>query len=86
MVELASLEYSQEDVSFKTRDRVSLGKVAARMRQTGWDLSQPADVVKMNDGRLVSLDHRRLWAADRAGITRVSARIHLESETIACRR
>jgi hypothetical protein len=83
MVDLAKIEYTQADVSFKTGGGVSLGQMAARMRQTGWDVSQPADIVKMNDGRLVSLDHRRLWAADRAGITRVSARIHSESEMLA---
>ncbi|MBZ4401294.1 DUF4157 domain-containing protein [Myxococcus sp. AS-1-15] len=83
MVELARIEYTQADISFKTGDGVSLGRMAAQMRQRGWDISRPADVVKMSDGRLVSLDHRRLWAADRAGLTTVSARIHSESDVLA---
>jgi len=83
MVELTKIEYTQADISFKTGGGESLGRMAARMRRTGWDISQPADVVKMNDGRLVSLDHRRLWAANRAGITQVSVRIHSESEVLA---
>ncbi|MDT4331508.1 DUF4157 domain-containing protein [Methylomonas sp. MV1] len=83
MVDLAKIEYTQADISFKTGGGVSLGRMAAQMRQTGWDVSQPADVVKMSDGRLVSLDHRRLWAAERAGIAQVSVRIHTESELLA---
>jgi Domain of unknown function (DUF4157) len=83
LVDLSKIEYSQADVSFTTRDGETLGQMAAGMRQSGWDLSKPADVVKMADGRLVSLDHRRLWAAERAGLTQVSARIHLESDLIA---
>ena len=71
MVDLAKLEYTQPGISFSTRDRDtgeerSVGRMAAEMKKTGWDVSKPADVVKMSDGRLVSLDHRRLWAADRA--------------------
>jgi hypothetical protein len=83
MVDLDKIEYSQLDVSFTTQEGEPLGRLAARMRKSGWDISKPADIVKMDDGRLVSLDHRRLWAAERSGVVRqVSARVHAESDPI----
>jgi len=80
--------YTQTDISFYTRDRdtgemQSVGRMAAAMRKDGWDISKPVDVVLMPDGRMVSLDHRRLWAAHRAGnVRRVTARVHTSTEKI----
>jgi hypothetical protein len=86
MVELSKISYSQEDISFHYRqpsgDKRSVGMLAADMKKTGWDPHLPADVVRMPDGRLVSVDHRRLWAAQKAGITHVSARIHAADEAM----
>ena len=86
-VELSKVEYTQPGISFSTKNRNtgedrSVGRMAAQMKRSGWDMTQPADMVRMDDGRLVSLDHRRLWAADRAGITHVSARVHKESDRL----
>jgi Domain of unknown function (DUF4157) len=83
LVELSKIEYTQPGVSYTTSDGEPLGQMAARMRKSGWDLADPADIVQMKDGRLVSVDHRRLWAADRAGLTQISARIHLETDEVA---
>jgi len=89
MVELSKIEYTQPGISFSTKDRAtgeqrSVGRMAAQMRRSGWDVSQPADIVRMRDGRLVSLDHRRMWAAERAGnITHVSARVHAETARLS---
>jgi hypothetical protein len=83
MVDLDKIEFTQPGISFTTREGVTLGRLAAQMRKTGWDISKPADIVKMDDGRLVSLDHRRLWAAARSGVIRqVSARVHAESDRL----
>jgi len=86
MVDLNKIEYTQPGISFSTKNRdtgesQSVG-MAAQMMKTGWDVSQPADIVKLSDGRLVSLDHRRLWAADRAGLKQVSARVHAETQAL----
>ncbi len=83
MVDLDTVEYTQPGISFSTRDKQTVGKMAAWMLKYGWRLSEPADMVKMKDGRLVSLDHRRLWAAARAGIKQVSARVHEEGDKLS---
>jgi hypothetical protein len=83
MVDLDKIEYTQPGVSFTTSEGETLGRMAARIRRDGWDVSLPADIVKMDDGRLVSLDHRRLWAAARSGVVKqVSARVHAESDKL----
>lgn len=81
MVPLNQLEFTQADISntfeeTETGRQVSVGRMAARMRLTGWDRNRPATVVRMPNGRLVSLDHRRLWAAQQANVREVSVRIH----------
>jgi len=80
MVDLAKIEYTQPGISFHTKDQ-TVGQMASQMQKTGWDVSRPADIVRMPDGRLVSLDHRRLWAAARAGnIRQISAHVHADTE------
>jgi hypothetical protein len=83
MVDLDKIEYTQPGIAFSTREKQTLGRMAAWMLKYGWRLSQPADIVKMADGRLVSLDHRRLWAAQRAGLKQVSARVHAADDALS---
>ncbi|MEO8690885.1 MAG: hypothetical protein ABI611_22055 [Solirubrobacteraceae bacterium] len=82
-VELAKIQYTQPRVSFTTSEGQTLGRMAREMAKNGWDDSRPADLVRTTDGRLMSLDHRRMFAAERAGLTRVSARVHGEGDKLS---
>jgi hypothetical protein len=82
-VRLDSIRYSQGDVSPKMRDGKPIEVVAENMRKNGWDYSkEPPDMVEYSDGRIVTLDHRRLVAARQAGLEEVPARVHPSSESI----
>lgn len=53
------------------------------MRRSGWDPTKPrADFVEFQDGRLVTVDHRRIVAARIAGLDEVPATIHPAQEMI----
>src|SRR3954454_4449599 len=83
MVELSKVEFTQPRVDFTTRDGQTLGKMARDMVRDGWDVTRPADIVRIQGDkgeRLVTLDHRRLFAAQRAGIKQISARVHGEND------
>ncbi len=82
-VELARVEYTQPRVSFTTSEGKTLGRVARDMAKNGWDPDRPADIVRTTNGRLVSLDHRRMFAADRAGLRGVFARVHGEEDKLS---
>src|SRR5262249_45065134 len=65
------------------KKKVSIDDVADEMKKNGWDYTKdPADVVEYPDGRRVTVDHRRLVAANKAGLTEVPARVHPASEPI----
>ena len=82
-VELARVEYTQPRVSFTTSEGQTLGRMARDMAKNGWNPLRPADIVRTTNGRLVSLDHRRMFAADRAGLTAVTARVHGEEDKLS---
>lgn len=82
-VPLANVRYSQKSASFKMSDGRTIDDVANDMRAKGWDTSQPSpDMVDWGDGGFETLDHRRLIAADQAGISDVPANIHLPGEAL----
>ena len=82
-VPLDELRYSQGDVSPQTGDGTPIEDVAADMRNNGWDTSKPnPDVVEYEDGRKVTLDHRRLVAAQQAGLKEVPANVHPANEPL----
>lgn len=65
------------------RDGKTISDVADGMRANGWDHSKPPpEMVAYPDGRVVTLDHRRLVAADKAGIEEVPARVHAADESM----
>ena len=54
---------------------------ASRMRTNGWGNFTPLDVIRTNDGRLFTFDHKRWVAAKNAGIG-VQALIHEAKELL----
>ena len=62
-VRLDKVRSTQGNVSARMRDRRSLLEVAEDLRINGWDYSQqPPDMVRYPDGKILTLDHRRLVA------------------------
>lgn len=65
-----------------SQSSVSQGTVAhtERMVRTG-EFGDPVDVVRMNDGKMTSIDNRRIIAASRANI-QVKARVHSRTDKL----
>lgn len=75
--------FSQKTVSYrKIRDGVeyTYDDIVESMSTRGWD-GEPIDVVKMDDGRLTSLDNTRLRAAVETD-TSVSANVHRPDDAL----
>lgn len=71
-VSFGDFKYSQSTAKGVTGDGTPLDEIVEAMRKNGWDYTkEPPKMVEMPDGSLVSLDHRRLVAAQKAGITEV---------------
>ncbi|MFV0457413.1 MAG: ParB N-terminal domain-containing protein [Actinomycetales bacterium] len=69
------VRFSQNSVGSATYlhgQRLSLLALTASMRKSGYQ-SDPIRVVRMPDGKFTSLDNRRLWAAQEAGLPSISA-------------
>jgi hypothetical protein len=85
-IPLNEIKYSQGDVSRTATGldgkRVTIDQAAENIRANGFDPTGAPDVVKYLNGDLVTLDHRRLVAANRAGIEEVPARVHLAEEPL----
>jgi hypothetical protein len=83
-VPLDQVRYSQAWVSRATRDGTPISEIAENMRVRGWDRTKdPALMVQFEDGRIVTLDHRRLVAANQAGLRDVPALLHPERMPIS---
>ena len=68
-VKFGDFNYSQKTVNGKTGDGTPLEVVVESMREHGYDRSkQPPQMVDLNNGKLVTLDHRRLVAAYQAEV------------------
>jgi len=52
------------------------------MKQNGWKDFTPIDVVRLNDGTLITMDNRRLLAAHNAKV-KVTAVVHDASEPLS---
>lgn len=77
-LQTAGIRFSQNTVSGPTYvqgRQIPLPCLATQMRILGYR-SEPIDVVTMPDGKLTSLDNRRLWAAQQAGLETIPARVH----------
>jgi uncharacterized protein DUF6861 len=80
---LKEIRYSQGNVSPETSNGTPIKVVADDMRKNGWDYEKGVpDMVEYPDGRIVTVDHRRLVAASQAGLEEVPARVHPASEKI----
>ena len=74
------LKFSQENVSPVTGDKsLTLEELTEIMKTSGWR-GNPLQAVEMPDGTLVSLDNRRLLAAQNAGLENVPIATHKGSE------
>jgi uncharacterized protein DUF6861 len=82
-VRLDKIRFSQRRVSPEMSDGMPIAVAAENMRKNGWDYSKGVpDMVEYPDGRIVTVDHRRLVAAREARLEEVPARVHLASEQI----
>jgi hypothetical protein len=82
-VRLNRVRSSQGYVTSKTRDGTPITEISADMRDNGWNGGKPPpEMVEYPDGRIVTVDHRRLVAAQRAGIEEVPAIIHPADEAM----
>ena len=75
----SALRFSQKDISPTTGDKsMTIEELAESMKQ-GWK-GGPIDVVTAPDGSLVSLDNRRLAAAQMAGLKEIPVAYHGAAE------
>ncbi len=84
LVRMRDIKYTQENVSPRMGDGRPIDDISARMQQDGWDPASPdPDMVQNADGRsATTLDHRRLVAAEHAGIDEVPAQMHSPDEPL----
>ncbi|WP_251812619.1 hypothetical protein [Alkalimarinus sediminis] len=76
LVNLSDIKYTQATVSIKTGDGTPVLNIASEMKLNGWDLSKGTpDLIRLDDG-FMTLDHRRLVAADWAGLDKIPGNIH----------
>ncbi|OUL24218.1 hypothetical protein BV372_29015 [Nostoc sp. T09] len=96
-VPLRRVRFSQGDISPHLRDKTPYKQVVEGMKKHGWDYTkEPPDMVKFEGkkltigkikipigrGHYTSLDNRRIRAAKDAGIKKIPARVHHESDSI----
>ncbi|OUL34137.1 ParB/Srx family N-terminal domain-containing protein [Nostoc sp. 106C] len=96
-VPLRRVRFSQGDISPQLRDKTPYKQVVEGMKKHGWDYTkEPPDMVKfegkkltigkikipISRGHYTSLDNRRIRAAKDAGIKKIPARVHHESDSI----
>ncbi len=82
------VRFSQTTISGPTKlhgQDITLPDLVESFRQYGY-ISDPIQVVPMPDGRLTSLDNRRLWAAQQAGLEYISAIVRDPSDPFAAPR
>ena len=67
---MSDIRYTQATVSIKTGDGTPVLNIASEMKANGWDLSKGVpDLIRLDDG-FMTLGHRRLVAADWAGLNK----------------
>jgi hypothetical protein len=64
-IDPTTIKFSQENIGGATSDGISIGDLTSSMNKEGWK-GDPIQVVQLEDGSLVSLDNRRLYAARKA--------------------
>lgn len=75
-VDLSDIRYTQSTISINSGDGTPVLNMAYSMKSDGWDTSKgAADLIKLNDGYM-TLDHRRLVAADWAGLEKIPGNVH----------
>ena len=84
LVRMRDIKYTQKDVSPRMGDGRPIDDISDRMQQDGWDPASPdPDMVQNPDGEsATTLDHRRLVAAEHAGIDEVPAKMHGPDELL----
>jgi hypothetical protein len=76
------IRFSQRSVSYTKADPDSMnyGEMVESMKKDGW-VGDPVDAVRMDDGKVTTIDNTRVTAAREAGI-RVRARVHNFDEAL----
>jgi hypothetical protein len=74
------LKFSQKDVGATTGDgKMTIEQLTESMRTGGWK-GDPINIVEMPDGSKISLDNRRLLAAQNAGLKEIPVVYHSPTE------
>ncbi|EJH7009841.1 ParB N-terminal domain-containing protein, partial [Salmonella enterica] len=68
------------DIRFSQSSVNGTADLTNSMKANGWK-GDPIDVIRMPDGKLITIDNTRVLAASRAGI-KVEARVHDASEAL----
>ncbi|WP_405489162.1 toxin glutamine deamidase domain-containing protein [Nocardia sp. NBC_00511] len=82
LVPTQEVRFTQRSISRETSDGLPIQVLADRMADGGWR-GGPIHAVVSEDGRITSLDNRRLTAAQLAGLDRVPTALHAASERLA---
>jgi hypothetical protein len=74
------LRFSQKDVAPRTGDgKLTIEQLTENMKTQGWK-GDPINVVELPDGTKISLDNRRLLAAQNAGLQEIPVTYHAANE------
>jgi len=77
LMPMKDIKYTQNNVSETMSDGRPVGAVADTLAREGWDPGNPdPDMVANEHGGGTTLDHRRLVAAEEAGLNEVPAQVH----------
>ncbi|EOI3549591.1 type IV secretion protein Rhs, partial [Cronobacter dublinensis] len=74
------LQLDPNDIRFSQTSVNGTADLTNSMKANGWK-GDPIDVIRMPDGKLITIDNTRVLAASRAGI-KVEARVHDASEAL----
>lgn len=82
IVPTEEVRLTQRSVSRTTSDGQPISRMAERMAEDGWR-GGPVHAVMDENGRITSLDNRRITAARMAGLTEIPTAIHAPTDRLA---
>ena len=83
MVPLSQVRYTQGEVYHDLKDGRTIEDLAEDLKKNGWNYDfPPPHMVRTPEGHLMTLDHRRLVAAQLAGLKEVPALVHPWNEPL----
>jgi hypothetical protein len=77
----SEIKFSQKDVKAETTDGMPVSELSDSMNASGWN-GDPLHLIELPDGTFVSLDNRRLVAAQNAGLKEVPVGIQKTTDPL----